>query len=109
MSHASFGVSLATGPKFPSEWKILQAIAQLITKQSIQITNHEANDVTVTLANCKRACHNKNSNQHVPVSQLDPLYPAAQQQVCESTPSMHVPPFWQGLGEQSSTSAGKRK
>ena len=58
----------------------------------------------------KHQCHAHtivhNSNPHAPVSQLDPVNPAGQVQVCEFRPSIHVPPFWQGLGEQSSTSAG---
>ena len=44
----------------------------------------------------------------LPVSQLSPVYPGMQSQVYEFSPSVHVPPFSQGLDIQSSMSIGKK-
>ena len=41
------------------------------------------------------------------VSQVTPMYPGAQAQVNESTPSVQVPPFRQGAEAQSSTSVSQ--
>ena len=35
------------------------------------------------------------------VWQLAPVYPGAQEHVYVLMPSLHVPPFWHGLGAQS--------
>ena len=41
------------------------------------------------------------------IAQLLPVYPATQAQEKESTPSVHVPPFSQGSGEQLSISEAR--
>ena len=43
----------------------------------------------------------------LPISQLPPVYPGTQVQVYELIPSLHVPPFWQGLESHSLISKEK--
>ena len=47
-------------------------------------------------------------HQAVPVSQLLPVKPAAHVQEYQLNPSVHVPPFWQGLDEHSLMSGDQK-
>ena len=58
-------------------------------------------------SHCRQCNIYVNTTQNSLLSQLVPLNPTTQAQVYESTPSLHVPPFWHGFGAQSSISKVK--
>ena len=62
------------------------------------------NDVFGKTSDTAMAMKNINTTRNSPIPHLVPLKPATQVQLYESTPSVHVPPFWHGFVAQSSIS-----